>query len=694
MANDPYAACLCGSGKKLKFCCQDILADMQRIEQLRDNQPDVAEKHLRALYESHPDKDVLAIELAGLLQEMGQQDDARELCIEFLRRQPDEPRVIVLLADLTMQSEGFNGARRLIHRAIQLAQPAHYQGIAMLLASISDEVFRAGNPASAYAHLRRSIQFAPPELQSSLMMLLSSWTTQITDYFPLLGSLELLEVEVGADHQDTAQRARRLSDLGCWEPSAILYSRLIKEEPDNGPLWYNLGLFYLWDDCLAQAAAALHKAATLLDDFDTAVEAETLAVLLDLEVSDDRICTMECSRPVERPRELSTRLNESDRICLSTPDSQLNSTEMSQDHLRVFADVPRAADGGQEEMGAVIVTANIDGEPTQHVVTVTAEESKLDDVWQVVLEAAGDGIDREQDTTEPMIATSVPTSFADFDWNVHFEPTLPAKKIREAVEGRIAASVDAWLQRPQPHLNDQSPLQASENPDQKVQTAASVIVLYSIAQRLNHEIPLSDLRSRLNVATPGERAIEPDQSIEGVPLLHYAQLSMSGLTDSQLLQMANRVGLIRDVNLLEKVVEELFRRPAALEEYSPRRAHMMRALVARFRNRVDEMAQSFEAARESAVTDADNFQSRLELDLKELTFRLDDPEDPGIPHLLRSMRDQYFQKVPEIAEAVRQELTRSGCEQFLPELDAPLIVTAGQESQPQSTGKLWLPGQD
>ncbi len=694
MANDPYAACLCGSGKKLKFCCQDILSDMQRIEQLRENQPDVAEKHLRALYESHPEKDVLVIELAGLVHELGNDDEARELCTDFLRRHPDEPRVIVLLADLTMQSDGFDGARRLIHRAIQLAQPAHYQGIAMLLAAIADEVFRDGNPASAYAHLRRSIQFAPPELESSLMMLLSTWTSRITDYFPLLGSFELLPVELAAELQESEQRAVRLSDLGCWEPSAILYTRLLKEDPDNGPLWYNLGLFYLWDNRPAQAAAALHKAATLIEDFDNAVQAEALAVLLDLELLEDRVDILESTIPIQHPRELSSRLNDSDRFWRLSPDSELQSTVTSQDHFRIFADVPRAADGGQEELGTVTITANLDEEATHHQVTVTADESRLADAWALVRETAGDCIADDTELSAPLTVSSVPSGFAGFSWSVHFEPSLPAVQLRNAVNDRLAACVDSWLETPQPQLNDLTPQQAADDPGLRTQTAAAVLVLYSVAQRMNHEIQPEQLRERLNLPAPQPRQIDSELSVEAVPLMNYLQLSLSDLTDSQLIQLTHRVGLIRDLGLLERVVDELFARPQALEEFSPRRAHMMRAQVARLRNRIDQMAQSFDAAREVLQAESDNFQSRLELDLKELTFRLDNPEDPGIPHLLRSLRDQYFQKVPEIADAIRQELIRSGCEQLLSELDAPVIITAGQESQPQSAGKLWLPGQD
>lgn len=694
MANDPYSACICGSGKKLKFCCQDILADMQRIEQLRDNQPDVAEQHLRALYESHPEKEILVIELAGLVQDLGQYDEARELCVDFLRRHRNEVRVIILLSDLTMEKEGFDGARRLIHRAVQLAQPAHYQGISMLMATVADELFRSGNPASAYAHLRRSIQFAPAELESSLLMLLSTWMTKISEYFPLLGSFELLPVDVAEEHQESEQKARRLSDLGCWEPSAILYSRLVKEEPRNGPLWHNLGLFYLWDDRPALAAAALHRSATLLEDFDAAVNAEALAVILDLELSDDRVRAMENSQRISRPRELSSRLQADSRFRLLSPMSELHSTEMSHLQLSILSAAPAADDGGRDELGQVLITANADNEADNHFVTVTATESLLDEAWNAVRAAAGDSLDDDQEPAEPSVASSIPSCFADFYLNVQFEPSLSAKQVRTAVERRIDAAIDAWLQRPQPALNGLTPLQASLDESMKIQTAAAVVVLYSIAQRMNQEIRLPELRQRLKIPAPVPTGIDADQTIESVPLLRYSQLPLSDLTDSQLVQLAHRVGLIRDLDLLEVVVDELFRRPQALLEFSPQQAHMMRALVARCRNRVDDMSESFEAARRDIQEEPDHFRALLDLDMKELTYRLDDPEDPGIPQLLRTMRDRYFLKIPEIEEAVRQQLRQSGCEQLLSSPESPVIVAAGSETQSPSSGKLWLPGQD
>jgi tetratricopeptide (TPR) repeat protein len=694
MANDPYAACICGSGKKLKFCCQDILADMQRIEQLRDNQPDVALQQLQELYVSHPDRDVLVIELSELSLELGKFEEARDLCVEFLRRHPDDPRVTLLVADLVRQERGFEESRRLVHRAIQLAQPAHYQHIAMLLASIADEMLRNGNPASAYAHLRLSIQFAPAELRSSLQMLLTTWTTRISEYFPLMGSLELMPVNVDAAHQEIEQKAQRLSEMGCWEPSSILYTRLIKEDPENAALWHNCGLFHLWDDQIGKAAACLHRAASLIEDVDAAIDVEALATLLDLEVSNDRIRTMQSSRVIERPREVSDRLSSHERFGRDSEESQLGSGESSQEYIRILADVPRDKDGGQLDLGAAIITANIDGAPDHHVVTVTSREDTLEEAWSLVLEAAGDAIASDAKVTQATVSSSVPECFVDFDWNVHFGGSLSAKQMRSALENRNKAALDAWLHRSQPQLNGLTPLEAAKKPELQMKLAASVLVLFSITQRLNHEINPAEIREQLGLPAPGGTSTETGQSIEGIPLLKYLRLSLSDLSDSQMLQFAHRIGLIRSIELMEAVVDELFRRPAALEEFSPRRAHMMRAMVARLQNRVDTMAESFEAARKMAQEEGDNFQARLELDLKELSYRLDDPDDPGIPHLLRSMKEQYFQKVPEIAEAIRQELTRTGCEQLLSELDAPLILTAGEETATPSSGKLWLPGQD
>ena len=38
MPIDAYSPCPCGSGKKIKFCCKDLLGDLQKIERMLEGE--------------------------------------------------------------------------------------------------------------------------------------------------------------------------------------------------------------------------------------------------------------------------------------------------------------------------------------------------------------------------------------------------------------------------------------------------------------------------------------------------------------------------------------------------------------------------------------------------------------------------------------------------------------------------------
>lgn len=695
MSNDPYAACICGSGKKLKFCCQDILADMQRIEDLRENQPDIAEKHLRELYASHPDKEVLVIELAELVLELGNEEEARDLCIDFLSRHQREPRVTILLADLIRQQEGFHESRRVLHRAFQLAQPAHFQHVAMLLASVADELLQKNNAAAAYSHLHRAVDFAPADLKSSLHMLMSGWLRQADSFFPLLAGLDLLEVTLESDENSTLPKIQQLHHLACWEPCAILTERLLSTNPENAELWHNLGLFRLWNDERFEAAEALKRAAELLSDFDLATETQALAMLLDLDASEDQIRTVQSSRNIDRPREVLEKLIADDQFRLQGPESELNSTQESQVTIRISPTRENEQNESAEVLGTVTITANI-GDEDVHTLTVSAQEANLDTVWELVSSQAGEAVDMQRSVTPAEVVSRIPAGYVDLDWTLDFDPSLSRREFRRQIDSRMDQALDDWMDRGQEELDGRTPKQVAGDPDMKLQAAAVCLVLYCFCRRLEHQISLSDIRGRLGVSDPQRVRIHPEELISRVPQLQSLRLSMTDLTDAQVAQIAHRATMVRDFDFLEETVEELFRRPTAIEEVGTRHAHLLKAMVARVRGKADDLHESFDVLRGTLTSDADSFRGRLELDLKELSWRLDDPDDPGLSPLLKSIKEQYFQKLPEVADAVREQLTLSGCPELIAELDAPTIVTAGSEASEAapSAGKLWLPGND
>ena len=55
MAVDHYAMCPCGSGKKLKFCCSDLVGEIEKIHRMIEGeQPRAALRHVEQTLASHP----------------------------------------------------------------------------------------------------------------------------------------------------------------------------------------------------------------------------------------------------------------------------------------------------------------------------------------------------------------------------------------------------------------------------------------------------------------------------------------------------------------------------------------------------------------------------------------------------------------------------------------------------------------
>jgi hypothetical protein len=157
------------------------------------------------------------------------------------------------------------------------------------------------------------------------------------------------------------------------------------------------------------------------------------------------------------------------------------------------------------------------------------------------------------------------------------------------------------------------------------------------------------------------------------------------------------------MRLMSRALEELVKRPASMKQFTPMRAHLLRASVAREHNDLAKASECFRDARDAVADAPDAFRTKLEIDIRELSCRLDNPHDPELMELLTKIRDRYFVKIPEIEEVVREELVNCGCEHLLEHLTTATASAGIQQGlwtpdsdQPAtgSTGKLWVPGQD
>ena len=722
MAADPYVLCPCGSGKKLKFCCGDILPDLQRGYRLRENQPDAAVKIFRDLYRKFPDKEVVLRELTNTLFELGETDEARSVTVEFLKKHPDQPIALLSLAEICLKEDGFEASRRILHRTFQICIRTQPSGVAFLAAQIASQMARAGMLLAAREHLALAVRMSTGERQKNLVLQLVRFESEATLPFAFRSAYTLLPVTCSEEAVQQDKRARKLSILGCWEPASILYNRLADSYPTEGAVWYNLGLCQIWDARMSEAASSLHHAATLLQDFDQATEAEALAQQLDLQLSQERYTTYSVRLMVRSASELLTRLEDEPMLHSSeTHDHSECHHDDGTHHVAqmvlvssvVNADELTDASKVAESIADIDLFDLADDSENPNAGTVadrgpfleiTAPEGSLDTAIVKLRAIAGDLILTSADQEQRRVVEFERAQAKPFDRRYFCPEGVSQRRFRELLHQLEPAALEAWLQMPLTTLNGKTALEAAADESLKTKLAASLIVMLSIASKYDAAPDLNALRRRLNLPERQVREIPDNAAVAAIPSVQYERLNLETLTDTQVQELTNRCSVLGLRSLVAASLEQIVKRPKALKEFGARRAHLMRAAIARTEEQPALAFSCLQQARESIEPGGEAFRNYLELDIRELSYRLDDPADPAVIPLLHRFRDRYLHKIPEIEAVILEQLDNAGCPHLASELEGGLVaVSAGTSSlwtpgsdsgsAPEGGGQHWLPGQ-
>jgi len=150
-------------------------------------------------------------------------------------------------------------------------------------------------------------------------------------------------------------------------------------------------------------------------------------------------------------------------------------------------------------------------------------------------------------------------------------------------------------------------------------------------------------------------------------------------------ELGSRLGMMGYVRLAERCFDRLLEQNQFGDWTEAVSACQTRASLARVSNNLELACSMLDRAR-GLVTGPDAFRIRLELDIRHLSYLLDDVRNPAVKSLLHRFRDQYLMKVPELRELLADQLTAVGATDLLSELDGGLAGGAG------SGGGLWLPG--
>jgi tetratricopeptide (TPR) repeat protein len=718
MSVDPYAPCPCGSGKKVKFCCQAILPEMEKVERLlENNQPRMALQTLEKLLPDHPGNAWIATALGWALLADQKHAEAKAALAQFLRKNPDHPSANALHALAAFQADGFPASKKAIHRAFRRSFKAEPSIVAGLAASMAEVYLNMGQVLAGRQHFALALRYGDEQDRRDAFQAMVEIDGDTSIAYPLRGVHNTPAFTGSSDTNETVMKAHRLSAVGCWEEAAETLEPVVASQPDSADGWLTLGLFRAWDGN-PKASEALHKAAQLSTNFETAVEWETLAQLLEPLAEGETVVVRTSSSRVESVSRLLTKLDEHKHL-MRVPQAVLANTGLADFLAAQYEVLDRpsieSADAVElDDLPRIVGQVMVLNAPAQPVeggsamaVVTGLEGDDFAAVSRIFSEAAGDTAGAPREETEEERRASRFTSKERYPLETQFAiPPGSVASTRDRIgQAWHARSInEIWAKTPLKALGGKSPTEAKGVAELRVPLAAAINVLDAFCDSRSRTLNVNELRQQYDLPAMEPMDLPADENVNVLSLMQLRRVNLKSLSDDQFKPLLRRVMLSRhNLHAYETLREYIENRGHLVEEMPQEREQALEALVDVCQRtlRRDEAIKWAQHGQTMAKSAAKPFNSLLTWKMKELIVRLQDRQDPGLKTLFDELWNHFGPKLPQLRDTLRQLGAMAGLEPPGPGVVAAESTLgdagAGLQLEPASAGeskKLWLPGQD
>lgn len=719
---DVYQLCPCGSGKKLKFCCHAIVAEMLKVSELQQTHQyqtaltllDTVEKKVqpREAWSRAWVKSTKAF----LHFSLGVVDGPRELVEDVLAELPEHPLAVAVNGLLALAADGYPAAMRPLYRAFQIAvadQPHLTSHLAMALAQL---LMAKGHFLATRQYLSLAARFDPENQEAVEAYLAFVRDARIP--YPLRDGYALAPL-VGHDNlRPQFEQALKLAAQGCFSDAAKAFGGVARHDPKQPGLWWNIALCHAWAGEDPLAVEAFKAAAANQPDFESVVDCLVLVRQLRNPEGDARVPQLTATYRVDSVSRLLTALDQKPEYARF----ELNQEERDEDQPRpaaIYRILDRdpnlvpgdslSAENVAHILGELVVFDRQEEGSTAKAFLSGYSRERLERLTTSFASAAGDLASAEGDPKEHGFLRAEHLPLIQ-DW--HLPTGLSAARLNEL---RRAASrhivEEVWPTVPQESLGGKTPLAAAQAPELKGALAAAVVDFDVFCEKNNLVVDEGAVRSRLGLPAVVRSPVAPEGAATGaaVSALQLRHTALDQLPDEQLMRGADNVMRIGHSTLCCTVVSELLGRPGLQDKIDVPRLSMFLSRI--FTRRLD-----FDAALGWIVRGKQECKTRKQpldalalWEVHELMLRSQHPDDPQIAQLANTLWNYYLPKLPEIREVVAgvlNELSLPGpwnrVGAAASAVDQPLAAagvgstglwtpeaqTAGQPS------KLWLPGQE
>ncbi len=697
---DPYALCPCGSGKKIKFCCQDVATEMSRIVRMNQTgQTELARQMLAALaVKPHPGawtrswiKGVQFVTHPDHYSE-----EAQGYLRESLKENPLNPLSTVMEATRLMQEQGFPAAQAAFEQALIANKGRRTEPLGALAQWIVRHLLGEGAVSASIRFGEIAAGHIPEDKVEDYQ---ESLRNRQFSYIARVGFTPRQLPEPSTQSEQYASAGELLA-VGASAQAAKLFDAIAHAEPAPAN-WINAGIAHAWGCEHKQAVAAFRKAAALARDsnFDLAVEAETLAqqveieVLLpramassgrytvkDLEQTKERLATQPRLHPLREMPGAAAQFLLLDRP--ADPPSSLS-----------LAELPRV-------LGVVVLTvAGVLVIEVGPGTDLTMCENAVADMLGYELLPLDEIEENPNGAAERQPLS--PNRYFLNHLTISQQKTVEKSEFHEVVD-------QVWPHMKLSALGGKTPREAAGVPELRVALAAAIFQLDAHCSRLGNALDVELIRSRFGLPPAEIIELPAGQSLETVTALELLRLDLSSLDDDAIMRvMQFSVDFGHDM-FTSRVTMDVLGRPKLLEKGMPSQLHLQLARLSVQRFSYEEALAWLQRGKRELEADREaDLNDRLGFELDEFMIRSQIPNDPQLPKVAEHLWNFYARKIPQVRQQVIGLLLRSG----LPgPWENPSLLVGGEfplagsqlwtpelEREPSASSptatKLWVPGQ-
>ncbi len=695
MVLNTYSLCPCGTGKKIKFCCNDLLPELEKIDRMLDGEQFRAViQHIERLEPSYPDRAALLAIKSMVYRFLGQLDEARATAARFLEKHPNNPVALAESAIVTAATEGGRPAIDLLQRALSAMGQQLETRVYEALRVVSSVLAAEGEylPAQAMAMLLTTAN-REDRGAMELMMQLNTHPN-----VPLLfkSTRRLDEAPDGVPWKAAFDEAIKQSRSARWADAAAQFAALAQQHPEVPVVWRNLAIVRSWLGDREGTIEALERYAALDVPLEDAVEAISFARLLTEDPLGDQIDLVDLTYTISDAEQLQVALASSPRISLAPIDPRAFAQDDEPPPQAVFMLFDRGQPDASQPLDPdtlpcllghmLLFGRQTDREPRLEVLNVSRR--KLEEINALLVEVGGGQLSRPSDE-KVTGKLSVSQDMLSHNWRLP-EGTTQEDLQRLSDQALERAVLSRWPQTPLGLLDGKSPQEVNGQEAYRLKLLAAILILEQWMEQEGGHLDMNRLRAQLGLPTLAP--IDPQRvDLRELPLVRLSRLAVDKLSDDQLLLVYHRAMAFAARNATAKFARSLVERPSLVGREEQFHAFM---ILARTAEEPDKAIEYVNRGRQAAEGVG---QSSATWDLLELSFRLQHGNGPEAVRLIEHLQRAHLRE-PGVAQALADLLMQVGV--LRP--DGSMALPAGSAAEPQpgimmpgqevaEPGKLWTP---